>query len=89
MTHDEQTNLASDIRSGLQARAAVRNAEVPRPDILSEQAPADPKRLPGWKALRDQTEAEYVQRLLDKCSLTPDEQLFLSRAINEHISQGR
>jgi hypothetical protein len=89
MTHDEQTNLASDIRSGLQARNAARNAEVPRPAILDETAPVDAARRARWEQDRETACSRYAEQLLGKARLTADEQLFLARSINEHISQGR
>ena len=88
MTRDEQTSLASDIRAGFQARNAARNADVPRPAILDETAPADAARRARWEQEREQALSDYSERLLGKARLTADEQRFLGQAITQHLKRG-
>lgn len=88
MTRDEQTNLASDIRAGLSARDAARNAEVQRPAILDEAAPADPNARARFEEARETAERDYVDTLLSKGRLSPTETKYLASKISEAIRRG-
>ena len=89
MTQDELKSLASGVNAGLAARNAARHADVPRPAIFDETAPADPSRRARWEQDREQAASQYTEQLLGKARLNADEQLFLARAIQQHISQGQ
>jgi len=82
----DSKQLAQDIRAGLAARNAARNVPtLEKPAILSEQPPVDHARIAGWNALRQQTEEEYARKLLEKGSLTSEEQRWLAGEIGQAV----
>jgi len=85
MTDQESHDIAGGIARYLREREAARLVAVQKPGILSEQPPADPNRLAGWKALREQREDEYTKMLLGKGTLTPQEQGFIGERIVDHF----
>jgi hypothetical protein len=85
MTDQETRDMAGGIRRYVREREAARSAAVQKPAILSEKPPADPNRLAGWKAIREQSDREYTDALLSKGGLSGEEQAYIGARIAEHF----